>query len=106
MIMKKTSGISKVESKAKFSENMIEDYMNSMHHPEKRANEKVFAKDFENIDWCSEHSQVVGNVEISFWTKSPDILRHRSVPIATGFWVVCTKKRRSNYKVTWSCSLS
>ena len=104
--MKKTSEISYVESKARFSENMIEDYMNSLHLPENKANEHAFAKDFENIDWCGEYSKVVGTVEISFWTKSRKTMKHLSVPIATGFWVVCTKKKKNNYKVTWSCSLS
>ena len=104
--MKKSSEIKTVESKARLSESMIEDHINSMHHPEKCINENVLSKNFENINWCCEHSSLKGIVEISFSGSQNNVLKHLSIPVTTGFWVVCTKGGNSNYKLTWSCSLS
>lgn len=103
--MKKTSEIKTVESKARLSESMIEDHINNMHHPDKSINENVLSENFENINWCSEHSTVEGTVEISF-SAGDKGLKHLSIPVATEFLVICTKEKETDYKVTWSCSLS
>ena len=103
--MKKTT-ITTVQSKVRFAESIIEDHVNSMHHPEKNIDEEVLSKNFKNINWCSEQSPVEGTVEISLSAGSNNTLKHFSIPVATSFWVVCTKEKEKNYKITWSSSLS
>ncbi len=102
----KKSSITTVESKASLAEGLIEDHINSMHHPDKSVDENVLSKKFVNINWCCEHSPLEGTVEISFFAGSHGTMKHISIPVSTSFWVVCTKEKERNYKVTWSCSLS
>ena len=103
--MKKIS-ITTVKSKATLAESVIEDHINSMHHPDRSVDENIFSKKFVNINWCCEHSPLEGSVEISFSTGRNNRMKHINIPITTSFWVVCTKEKEKNYKVTWSCSLS
>ena len=103
--MKKIS-ITAVESKATLAESLIEKHINSIHRPDKRVDENVLSKKFTNINWCFEHSSLAGTVEISFSDCSKGSMKHISIPVKTSFWVVCTKEKERNYKVTCSCSLS
>jgi hypothetical protein len=103
--MKKIS-ITTVQTKVTLAETMIEDHINRMHHPDKSINENVLSKNFQNINWCCEHSLVEGTVEISFSAGQNSSIKQISIPVATRFLVVCTKEKHKDYKVTWSCSLS
>jgi len=103
--MKKLS-ITTVESKATLAESLIEDHMKSMHHPDKSVDENILSEKFVNINWCCERSPLVGTVEISFSAGSNGGTRHVSLPVKTSFWVICTKEKEKNYKLTWSYSLS
>ena len=110
--MKKSLLITTVESKVPLPVTELENHINKMHHPDKcgsrnaKVDENLFLNDYVNIDWCSEHLPVEGTVEISFSTDQKDHYKCISIPVVTGFWIVCTKEREENYKVTWSCSLS
>ena len=105
LFMKKLSTTT-VESKATLAESLIEDHINSMHHPDKCVDENVFSEKFANINWCCEHSPLQGTVEISFSDRGNGCMKHISIPVTTSFWVICTKENERNYKVAWSCSLS
>jgi hypothetical protein len=110
--MKKGYEIKTVESKARLSETLIVEYVNSLHHPDKHFDKdgttiaKTVTKDFEKINWCCEHSPVEGTLEISFFSKLTNLARRLTVPVSTEFWVVCTQETGSEYKLTWSGSLS
>jgi len=110
--MEKDNEIKKVESKARLSENMIEEYVNSLHHPDKNFDKygnaavKSISTDLEKINWCCEHSSVEGTVEISFLSKLNNMIQRFSIPVFTEFWVVCTQEKDAAYKLTWSGSLS
>lgn len=110
--MKKSPVVTTVESKVPLLATALENHINESHHPDKggnrnvKINEDFFLHDFINIKWCSEHLPAEGTVEISFSTDDKDHYKCVSIPVATSFWIVCTKQREENYKVTWSCSLS
>ena len=103
--MKKISTTT-VQAKAMLPERMIEDHINNMHLPEKSIHENILSEKFETINWCSGQSPVNGTIEISLTNTDNKIIKHVSVPVATNFLVICTKGKKQNYKITWSCSLS
>jgi len=110
--MKKSPVITKVESKVPLLTTALENQLSKLHHPDKcskkntKINGNFFLHDFVNIDWCSEVLTVKGAVEISFTTGRANHYKCVSMPVATSFWIVCTKEKAENYKATWSCSLS
>lgn len=110
--MKKSPVITTVESKVSLLTTALEDHVNKLHHPDKcgkkNANitKNFFLRDFANINWCSEELPLDGTVEISFSTNRKAQYKCISIPVVTGFWIVCTQERDENYRVTWSSSLS
>ena len=109
--MEKTP-ITTVAMNVHLAEGLIEDHINNMHHAEKYfgKNEQVVEnnlwKNFQNMNWCCEHSPVEGTIEIGFSAPGKNLIKHIIVPVITNFGVVCTKDKESNYKITWSYSLS
>ena len=93
------------------AEGLIEEHINNMHHAEKyfgrngQIIENVLWENFQNMNWCCEHSPVEGTIEIGFSAPGNDG-KKQSVPVITNFGVVCTREKGSNYKITWSYSLS
>ena len=104
--------ITTVEMNVHLAEGLIEDHINNMHHAEKyfgkngKIVENILWENFENMNWCCEHSPVEGTLEISFSTPGMSGMNNISVPVTTYFGVVCTKENESSYKITWSYSLS
>ena len=94
------------------AEGLIEEHINNMHHAEKRFGkygqiaDNILWENFESMSWCCEHSPVEGTIEIGFITPLNKGISQVSVPVVTNFGVVCTKEKESNYKITWSYSLS
>jgi hypothetical protein len=103
--MKKIA-ITAIESKTVLAERMIEDHVNSMHHPNRTVGGKDLLKNFMNINWCSESCLAEGTLEIDFHSGNRKIMKHINIPVITNFWVVCTKEKDMPYKITWSSSLS
>jgi hypothetical protein len=110
-IMKRTT-ITTVESKVSLAETLIEDHINNMHHADKPfgKNEKIDSntswENFENLNWCCEHSPAEGTIEITYAIAPGTDRKRVIVPITTNFGVICTKEKESNYKIKWSYSLS
>lgn len=110
--MKKSFTETRVESNVVLPVTMLENHVNSLNHPEKDFRKKMstdknsFSVNYEILDWCSEQFPVEGTVEISFSTDRKNIDKYISIPVTAGFWVVCTKGKQKNYKLTWSSSLS
>lgn len=110
--MKKSPVITKVESKVPLLTTAVENQLSRLHPPDKcskknaKINGNLFLHDFVNINWCSEVLTVKGTVEISFSTRRASYHKYVSMPVATRFWIVCTKENAENFKATWSCSLS
>ena len=108
--MKRPSDITTVESKIAVPVNLLEEHVNSKHHPREAAAANgylhdVHSKDFENLLWCSEELELDGMVEIHM--ELPDNWqRCISIPVTTAFFVVCTKGAGPIYRLTWSSSLS
>lgn len=111
VIYMNTTTITTVETKVKLAESLIEDHINNMHHADKCFRRKVFdcntlCENFEEMNWCCEHSPAEGTIEISFSAPYKNKIEHISIPVETNFGVVCTKEKESDYKITWSYSLS
>jgi hypothetical protein len=103
--------ITTVETNIRLAESLIEDHINNMHHAERNFGKKghlngsVLWGNFESFSWCCEHSPVDGTIEISYLDLNNSSLKI-SVPVETNFGVVCIKEKRTDYKITWSYSLS
>lgn len=100
-----------IECKVMVPVRMLEDHVNSLHHPledDERysAAGKIFVKDYEQLYWCSEEVPVQGSVSIYHTASNGRINSGISHHIDTGFHVVCIKDARGKYKLHWSCSLS
>ena len=112
MFRKKTTAKTKVESKILLPVTLLENHVNSLHHPKRDSGKKVnieeksFSENYENVDWCFMELPVEGKVEIRFSTGRRNIDKYISVPVSAGFLVVCTKADRKEYKVASICSLS
>ena len=103
--------ITTVETKVRLAEGLIEDHINNMHHADKCFRRKEYDRNalwenFEEMNWCCEHSPAEGTIEISFSVPSKNEIAHVSIPVETNFGVVCTKEKENDYKITWSYSLS
>ena len=109
--MKRTT-ITTVETRVSLAETLIEDHINNMHHADKYFGKNgqidcnTLWENFENLNWCCEHSPVKGTIEIGYLDLNNSSLKQISVPVETNFGVVCTKEKESDYKITWSYSLS
>ena len=112
MVFMEKTPITTVETNVYLAEGLIEDHINNMHHAEKhfgkngRAVSDLLWENYESMSWCCEHSPVEGTIDIRIRTQHDDGLKQISVPVLTNFGVVCTKAKESNYKITWSYSLS
>lgn len=110
-IMKKTP-ITTVAMNVQLAEGLIEEHINNMHHAQKtfgkygQIAENILWENFESMNWCCELSQVEGTIEIGYITPSNMRKSQVSVPVVTNFGVVCIKEKESNYRITWSYSLS
>lgn len=108
----KSSAITTVETKVSLAESLIEEHINNMHHADKcfgtkgQITRNVLWKNFENLNWCCEHSPAEGTIEITFTASSNNAFSRVIVPVITNFGVVCTREKESDYKITWSYSLS
>ena len=109
--MEKTP-ITTVAMNVRLAEGLIEEHINNMHHAEKYFGknghevENILWENFQNMNWCCEHSPVEGTIEIGFSAPGNNGINHIIIPVITNFGVVCTKEKESNYKITWSYSLS
>jgi hypothetical protein len=107
----KRIAITTVETNTRLAESLIEDHINNMHHAERNfgkkghLNGRVLWGNFESFSWCCEHSPVDGTIEISYLDLNNSSLKI-SVPVETNFGVVCIKEKGTDYKITWSYSLS
>ena len=104
--------ITTVETKVCLAETLIEDHINHMHHADKGFGKNgqidcnTLWENFENLNWCCEHSPAEGTIEISFAATSHTDYKRVIIPVVTNFGVICTKEKESDYKITWSYSLS
>jgi hypothetical protein len=109
--MKKTSGITSVETKAGFREHLIEKFVQQNLPPKESRKSKIsgmggFSQQYKDIECCAAETPVNGTVEIFMATNSPEGLRRISVPVVSRFIVFCSREESKDYKVAWSCSLS
>lgn len=106
--MKKRTGIMSIETKVIVPATLLENHVNNKHHRDEYREEdskNFFSTEFENINWCSGQLPVDGTMDIHFVTYRKTHLC-LSIPVTSGFVVVCTKGKKGGYKLTWSCSLS
>ena len=109
--MKKSPGISSVESKAAFREKMVEKFVQENLPPKTMKQNKLsgmgsFADRYKAIESCAAETPVTGNVELFL---SPTIFKAARViriPASSRFFVFCTRDDNNDYKVSWSSSLS
>ena len=109
-IMEKLSNITSVESRASFQERMVEKFV-QQNLPPKLLKEKIpgignLALQYKEIECCAAELPVNGAVEIFFELRNLAAVRGISIPTSSRFIVFCTREENSDYKVTWSCSLS
>lgn len=104
--------ITTVAMNVHLAEGLIEEHINNMHHAEKhfgkrgQKNKDILCENFQNMNWCCEQSPVEGTIEIGFVASNQGGIQLISVPVTTNFGVVCTREKESDYKITWSYSLS
>lgn len=106
--MKKTKGITSVESRAIFHEEAFEDFINSA-MPRKtfeRDTRSEFSEDFRSIEWCGAYVPFNGTVDILTTVKRTDDIKRLSIPVSSSFLVLCTKEADGKYKIAWSSSMS
>lgn len=106
--MKKTKGITSVESRAVFHEEAFEDFINSAmpHKNLLRDKRSEFSEDFRNIEWCGAYVPFNGTVDILTTVRRTDDIKRLSIPVTSAFLVICTKEDDGKYKIAWSCSMS
>ena len=110
--MKRPSGITTVESNVVLPVTLLEDHVNSKHHPLESGSadlnlpRKSFSNDFENIYWCTEELLIDGTVDIYFAVPGLPFHYCLSIPVETGFMAICTRGKSKNYKLEWTASLS
>lgn len=109
--MKKTSGITSVESKASFMERMVEKFVKNNLPPVASKENKLsglgrFAKVYKEIEYCAAELPVNGTVDILVTPVRLNGIKRISTPVTARFIVFCTRESDSDYKVSWSCSLS
>jgi predicted glycosyltransferase len=109
--MKKTSGITSVETKAAFQEHLIEKFVQQNLPPKEPRKSKTsgmggFSQGYQDIECCAAEIPVNGTIEIFIATKDPEGLRRISIPVTSRFIVFCVREEHSDYKVAWSSSLS
>ncbi len=106
--MKTLAAITTVESRVEVPVDILEEHVNSKHHPLESTLEnfeKIFPTEFENICWCTEELTIEGEVDIHLFTED-QCHYFLSIPVEAGFLIVCTKENEAGYKVSWSSSLS
>jgi hypothetical protein len=108
--MKRTT-ITTVETKVSLAETLIEDHINNMHHADKgfengQIDCNTLWENYQNLNWCCEHSPAEGTIEITFAANSNTGYKQVIIPVVTNFGVVCTKEKESDYRIRWSFSLS
>jgi hypothetical protein len=109
--MKKSPGITSVESKAAFREKLVEKFVKQNLPPKAAKQNKIsgmggFADHYKEIESCAAETPVIGNVEIFLTPKYFSAIRRISIPASSRFFVFCTRDDNNDYKVTWSSSLS
>lgn len=109
--MKKTSGITSVESNAGFPERMLEKFVQDNLPSRITTESKItgmgdFSLRYREIESCAAETPVNGTIEIFFESSDPFALKRLSVTVSTRFFVFCTRDDGENYKVACSCSLS
>jgi hypothetical protein len=106
--MKRSKGITSVESRAMFHEEAFEDFINSAMPGKTLAADKKtpFSADFKNIEWCGAYVPFNGTVDILSTVQRTDDIKRLSIPVSSSFLVICTKEEEGKYKIAWSCSMS
>jgi uncharacterized coiled-coil protein SlyX len=109
--MKKSPGITSVESKAAFQEKLVEKFVQQNLPPQATKQDKLsnmgnFADRFKAIESCAAETPVIGNVELFLTPTFFNAVRRMSIPVSSRFFVFCTRDDQQDYKVTWSSSLS
>lgn len=109
--MKKSPGITSVESKVSFRQKLVEKFVQQNLPPKSLKQNKIsgmgeFSTHFKEIECCAAEAPVIGNVDILLTTKYYDAVNSISIPVNSRFLVVCTRNDEDDYKVAWSSSLS
>jgi hypothetical protein len=109
--MKKSPGITSVESKAAFREKLVEKFVQHNLPPKATKQNKIsgmgnFANRHKEIECCAAETPVIGKLEIFFTTGFFNTMRTISVPVHSRFFVFCARDDKDEYKVAWSSSLS
>jgi hypothetical protein len=109
--MKKTSGITSVESNAGFPERMLEKFVQDNLPTREIREDKIsgmgdFSYRYREIESCAAETPVNGTIEIFFETSNPFALKRLSVTVSTRFFVFCARDNGEHYKIACSCSLS
>ncbi|MBL7739883.1 MAG: hypothetical protein JNK14_11720 [Chitinophagaceae bacterium] len=109
--MKKTTGITSIESKVGFQEMLLEKFMQQNLPPIPPKQSKLsgmtgFTEQYKEVEYCAAETPVTGTVEIFYIPENKKGLRRMSVPVASRFIVFCIHNNEHDYKVSWSCSLS
>gem|GEM_PF-904808 len=106
-VMNKPSGITIVESRVRVPERLLEEHVNSLHHPQEciqpRKSYHIFSRNYESLYWCTEELAIGGTVILHL---SNPRLHCISIPVSTSLMVLCTRKGEAQYKLNWVCSLS
>jgi len=109
--MKKSPGITSVQSKVSFRQKLVEKFVQQNLPPKSLKQNKIsgmgeFSIRFKEFECCAAETPVIGSVDILLATKYFDAVNSISIPVNSRFLVVCTRDEEDDYKVAWSCSLS
>lgn len=109
--MKKISGISSVESKADFRQELVEKFVQQNLPPKRLTQNKFsgmgrFSETYREIECCAAETPAMGTVEIFYTPKFYSTIRRISVPVNSRFFVFFSRDETDEYRVTCSSSLS
>ena len=109
--MKRTTGITSIETKAAFQERLLEKFVQDNLPARRKTGSAIdrlgkFSYIYKEIESCAAETPVNGSVEIFFETTNPDGLKRLSIPVSSRFFVLCTRDESSPYRISSSSSLS
>ena len=109
--MKRFLNITSVETRGTLQERMVEKFVQQNLPRKVLTRDKFsgmgdFADSNKEFECCAAELPVNGTVEIFFVVKDVEVVRRINHPVTSRFIVFCTREHDSDYKCTWSCSLS
>jgi uncharacterized coiled-coil protein SlyX len=109
--MRKSTGITSVESKAAFQEKLIEKFVQQNLPPKTPKPNQLsgmgnFSNRFKQIESCAAETPVIGTIEVFLTPTLFNAVLRVSIPVTSRFFVFCTRKDNDEYRVACSTSLS